>query len=99
VDITCGQSNCNGLERVENKIDKLLDLHSELRVTIAEIKKDVSVNTVDLTEHKEGVIQCRTRIDALEKPVDAVKTVAKIIAWLASIAGAVAGTLKYFGIF
>ncbi len=94
----CNPNDCSGIERVEAKLDKLLEMHADMRVTVARIEKDIAVNTVDLTEHKEGVIQCRKRIDELERPVNKVKILYEAGAWLIGAIAAIAGALRFFGI-
>ena len=94
----CNSISCSGIERVESKIYKLLEMHYDMRVVVAKIEKDVAINTVDLTEHKEGVIQCRKRIDELEKPVHVAKAVYQMGAWLIAAGVAIAGALRFFGI-
>lgn len=55
------------LKRLDRKLDALDEKISGIILDINDIKHDVSVNTDDLTEHKEGVIQNRERIVALER--------------------------------
>ena len=87
-----------------NKRDDLIvDLLQEVREDqkthsgiLSELQQDVAINTKDLTEHKEGVIQNRARIVELEKPREAFKLLKKYVIGVGSIAAALLGILKFF---
>lgn len=83
------------LERIDGKLDKIVDSQVELKIDVAEIKKDVERNTADLEEHIEGVLQNRHRIVKLEEPRKVIKGLAKFTIWLAGVAGAVAALYTY----
>lgn len=79
----------------------LLDLLREVRneqrgqtVLLTEMRKDISKNTEDLTEHKEGVIQNRKRIEKLEIPFVFTKRVASVTAWITGAAGTIYGIFE-----
>ena len=83
------------------KDDLVIDLLQEVRedqkaqtTILIELQKDVSKNTEDLTEHKEGVIQNRVRIEKLEEPRIVFKVLKKYTLGVGGIAGAVLVTLK-----
>ena len=51
----------------------------------------------DLKEHKEGVIQNRTRIESLEAPRVALGQIKKWSMWLVAVGGAIAIIYKVVG--
>lgn len=65
------------LDRILNKLDKVQEDVTDIKIAQATQSKDIAQNTVDLTEHKEGVMGNRTRIEYLEK-VNAPLTVAQL---------------------
>lgn len=77
------------LDRILDKIDKVQEDVSEIKVEQATQGKDIAKNTVDLTDHKEGVRQNRARVRALEKNA-APMTVAQLLKRVVLIAGGVA---------
>lgn len=83
------------LERIDGKLDKIVESQVDLKVNIAEIKKDVGRNTEDLEKHIEGVEQNRHRIGKLEEPRKVIKGVAKFTIWLAGFATAAGVLYKY----
>ena len=89
---------CDHLNRIESKVDKIIDMQTEIKVDLTKIKKDVDVNTRDLTEHKEGVIQNRKRIAKLERPAVAMDYLKNIAIWISSVIGVVV-LLKSLNIF
>jgi len=89
--------DCVRLKRIEDKIDKVVDNQTDMRVDIQKIKSDVAINTLDLTEHKEGVVQNRKRIVALEKPAIVLNGIKNIAVYIATIAGMII-VLKKLGI-
>ena len=91
----CNGITCSHLDRIEIKVDKILDNHVDLRINVAEITRDIAVNTLDLTEHKEGVIQNRKRIAKLERPVIMMDGIKKVAVWLMAVVGAVAALKGY----
>ena len=80
------------LDRIENKLDKIVESQVDLKIDVTEIKKDVEKNTEDLEQHIEGVEQNRHRIVKLEEPAKIIKSIAKFTMWLAGFTGA-AGVL------
>ena len=66
--------------------------HSSILV---DLQQDVSKNTADLTEHKEGVVQNRKRIEKLEEPGNAIKLLKKYLLGVGAVAGAVIAILKF----
>ena len=85
------------LKRIEDKIDKIVDIQYEVKVDVQKIKSDVEINTKDLTDHKEGVIQNRKRIEVLEKPSIVVAGIKNIVLYALSIV-ALLTALKKFNI-
>ena len=86
---------------MSDKKDILVTLLQEVRqdqkshsTILVELQKDVAINTKDLTDHKEGVIQNRARIEKLEEPTLAFGIIKKYVIGLGTIAGAVYGILK-----
>ena len=91
---------------VTKKDDLIVELLHEVReeqkthsTILIELQHDVSINTTDLTEHKEGVIQNRARITKLEEPAKAFAVFKKYIIGLGAIAGSVYGILKLLDYF
>lgn len=89
----------------------LVDLLQEVRaeqkeqtIVLGDLKIDVSQNTKDLTEHKEGVILERKknaeqdlRLDKIEEPRIVFKFLKKYIIGAGAIAAAVYAILRAFG--
>ena len=83
------------------KDDLIVDLLQEVRedqkshsTILIELQQDVAKNTVDLTEHKEGVKQCQVRLNKLEEPRVAFKLLKKYLLGAGGIAGAIIVILK-----
>ena len=66
---------------------------------LIELQHDVSINTADLTEHKEGVIGNRARIAKLEEPAKAFGIIKKYVIGLGAIAGSIYGILRFLELF
>jgi hypothetical protein len=64
---------------------------------LIEMQQDVAKNTVDLTEHKEGVVQNRERIEKLEEPGKAFKLLKKYLLGAGAIAGSIYAVLRILG--
>ena len=86
----------------DKKDDLIVDLLQEVRedqkahsTILVELQQDVAKNTVDLTEHKEGVVQNRTRIEKLEEPGKAFKLLKKYLLGFGAVAGSVIAILKF----
>ena len=86
----------------DKKDDLIVDLLQEVRedqkahsTILIELQQDVAKNTVDLTEHKEGVVQNRTRIENLEEPGKAFKLLKKYLLGFGAVAGSVIAILKF----
>ena len=84
------------------KDDLIVDLLQEVREDqkahssiLIDLKQEVSINTIDLTEHKEGVIQNRARIVKLEEPAKAFNLLKKYILGVGAIAGSILAVLKF----
>ena len=84
------------------KDDLIVDLLQEVRedqkahsTILVELQQDVAKNTVDLTEHKEGVIQNRKRIEKLEEPAKAFKILKKYLLGFGAGAGSILAVLKF----
>lgn len=75
------------MDRLEQKVDKISENQFKIITDVELIKKDVNKNTADLAEHKEGVIQNRKRITALERPSVVFDVVKNTALWLSSIIG------------
>ena len=99
----------NKLDKIEakqNKHDEKQDtIQSDVHVVKLEQAKQsayIAQNTIDLTEHKEGVIQNRGRIEFLEKktaPITVQHLAKRIVLWaggIATIAGAAIALAKLF---
>lgn len=83
-------------------VELLKEVREEQRVQsdiLIELQREVAVNTKDLTEHKEGVIQNRSRIEKLEEPAVALRIIKKYLLGMGAIAAAIAGILKLFDYF
>ena len=86
---------------MSNNKDLVLTLLKEVRdeqkshsTILVKMQRDVSINTKDLTEHKEGVIQNRKRIVVLEEPRKAFSVAKKYLIGLGAISAAVVAILK-----
>ncbi len=86
-----------------DKLDKIQDDVTDLKVTNAKQSKDISQNTKDLSEHIEGVKQTRTliasqdkRIAKLEEPRKVINYITKGLLWFGGIAGAIVTASKLF---
>lgn len=77
----------NELNRIEDKIDSIISVQTDIRICVEKIKSDVAINTTDLTEHKEGVIQNRKRIEELEKSSVVLAGIKSIIMLIATVIG------------
>lgn len=84
------------LREQSSKLDKIQD-------DIGDMKTDIAINTKDLTEHKEGVIQNRgainthrSRLDKIEQPLS-VKAVAKWVISVGAVAAAIITIIKLVG--
>ena len=91
-------------ERFEGKLDKLVDVTTDIRLTQTKMESDISRNTSDIADHIEGVKQNRARIEKLEEPSKARKWLKnklqenwKLWAAILSTILAALGILKYFG--
>lgn len=94
--------NSQDTEYIINKLDKIHEITIETRIEQAGMKKDVSRNTEDLSEHIEGVLQNRVRIEVLEKDTfqpkrfaKALIIIGKVIVALTLIGGAGMAVLNY----
>jgi len=76
----------------DDKVDMIYDTLVDFRDTSRERMSRIET---DLNEHKEGVIQNRTRIEVLEEPGKALRQIKVWAAWLAAVAGGFAA-LNYF---
>lgn len=83
--------NDDRLIRIEDKIDRLVNTTTEIQIKMNDIENNVAINTRDLTEHKEGVIQNRKRIEALEKPAIAIATLKSITLYFAALISVIVG--------
>ena len=88
------------LEGLFTKIIEKLDTQSE---DISVIKVDVAKNTVSLDEHikrtnllEESMNGIREEMKPVQRHVDAVNTILKLIGFLAVIAGAITGLISFF---
>ena len=86
----------------DKRDDLIVDLLQEVRedqkahsTILIELHQDVSKNTVDLAEHKEGVIQNRKRIEKLEEPAIAFKLLKKYLLGFGAVAGSAIAILKF----
>lgn len=82
--------------------DLIVELLKEVReeqrthsTILIELQNDVAINTKDLTEHKEGVIQNRKRIEKLEQPAIALGLIKKTILGLGAVSASLLGILKF----
>ena len=74
-----------------NEVREDQKVHSTILI---ELQQDVATNTKDLTEHKEGVIQNRKRIEVLEEPGKVFGVVKKYLLGAGAIAGSVYGIYR-----
>lgn len=86
----------------DRKDDLIVNLLQEVREDqkshssiLNDLQQDVAVNTKDLTEHKEGVIQNRKRIEKLEEPGKAFKLLKKYLIGFGAVAGSILAVLKF----
>jgi hypothetical protein len=88
---------------VLDKLDKIQDDVSDLKVEQAKQGKDIGQNTKDLSEHIEGVKQNRARLELhgaqltnLQAPAIAAGQIKKWALWFGGIAGAVLAVYKLY---
>lgn len=77
---------------MEDKLQQIL-------IDLAVIKANMHENTKDLAEHKEGVIQNRKRIDALEKVSHEVSGIKKFMVVLMTAFGVIFYLEKFLALF
>ena len=88
------------------KDDLIVDLLQEVRedqkthsTILIDLQQKVSKNTVDLTEHKEGVRQNRKRIEVLESPFVYLSKTKTILLTIGSLAGVIFAIIKLIDYF
>ena len=88
----------------DKKDDLIVNLLQEVRedqkshsTILTGLQQDVAKNTVDLTEHKEGVVQNRSRIEKLEEPGKAFKLLKKYLLGMGAVAGSILAILRFLG--
>lgn len=86
----------------EKRDDLIVDLLQEVRKDqkehseiLVDLKHNVAVNTKDLTDHKEGVVQNRKRIEKLEEPSKMFAVAKKYLLGAGAIAGAILVIIKF----
>jgi len=91
------------LEGLFTKIIEKLDTQS---TDISEIRVDVAKNTISLDEHMrrtdiadENIQIIRSELKPLQKHVDAVNTILKLVGFLAVATGAIIGLSQVVGLF
>ena len=72
-------------ERIFKKLDELNEKLGTIDVRLALQGKDIEQNTKDLSQHIEGVVQNRTRIERLEAPREMWDRARVWTAWLSGI--------------
>lgn len=75
-------------DKIDMIYDTLIDFRDNSRERMSRIEED-------LREHKEGVIQNRTRIEKLEEPGKALNQIKKWAMWLTAVSAGFAA-LTYF---
>ena len=90
------------LEGLFTKIIEKLDTQS---TDISEIRVDVAKNTISLEEHirrtdiaDENIQIIRSELKPLQKHVDAVNTILKLVGFLAVVSGAILGISQVIGL-
>ncbi len=81
---------------MDDMIKQILDAVTDIKVEQAKQGKDIAQNTKDLSTHIEGVKQCQTRLDTLEKPAIALNTIKKWALYISAIAGAIVVVHKLY---
>lgn len=89
--------------RIEQKIDVLMDHLIEIKVSISGMEKDIETNKDSLLEHMRRTVlleeELKRQDSLLEeamKPIEWVRTTARIIAWTAPIIAAIIGAWYTF---
>lgn len=87
--------------KIEEKVDKIIETQSDMRVDIAEIRKDINRNTGDMAHHikrtdllQDKVENNEERIYKLEEPKIFKKYLLKIVAAIGAIGGAIYGIIR-----
>lgn len=79
------------------KDDLIVDLLKEVREEQKTHSTILTEVQIDLAEHKEGVEQCRARLDTLEEPRKAFKLLKKYLIGAGAIAASALAILKFLG--
>jgi hypothetical protein len=85
-------------ERILDKLDIIQDDINKIKIENVKQSLNIEINTKDLTEHKEGVIQNRERICKLEEPYLTKSNISWFIGVLSTIS-AITYTLYRLGLF
>jgi len=84
------------LEKIDNKLDKVIDDLHEIKTQNAVQNEHIAKNTKDLEEHIEGVKQNRFRIEHLEKRETQINMIWKVILGISTVVGIIGGIYKIF---
>ena len=82
------------MDRLESKIDKTIEVVTDINLNVAKLEIYVEQNTQDLAEHIEGVQQTRVRLDRLERIDQWIRGAAWMLAGLVAGIYTVAKLLK-----
>lgn len=83
---------------MKEKLDKLLEVQTEIRVDVAGIKKDVGRNTKDLSEHIRRTEVAEERISVLERLAIQNSAVWKVVLGLSVVATLAVAAYQLYGV-
>ena len=86
------------IEKVISKLDNIQSDITELKVENAKQSANIIINTKDLTDHKEGVVQNRTRIIEIEQIQSNTKMIWKVMLGIGALAGVVLTITRLIGV-
>lgn len=88
--------------RIEQKIDTLMDHLIEIKVDISAMKGDIEANKDSLVEHvkrtnllEEEIQRQEIQLQEAMKPIEWVRTTARVMAWGIPIMSAITGAIYY----
>lgn len=82
--------------RLDDKMELIRNDIKQLNIRLAEQTILIDQNTRDLTEHKEGVIQCRKRIDTLERTSDRLGWLWNALSAVIALVASLVAILKFW---
>lgn len=100
--ITHASEEFKRINELDNEQNRILDKHIEGVNTLKDMHLAHRMETheqIRLLQESISVqkVESNSRIEALEKPYDFIKFAGKVIVWVGTIAGAVAGIIALFG--